>query len=373
MGGIMPMARRAAQQKTARAEGSSPRMNPRRRFWLLVRVAIYLAVIAVLILTRGGVPWKRFVAALKGAGDPNPTLTIAGRDLAPPLLERLAVEYQRDYPQLTVDLLPGGTNQALEALLAREADVAFAYRPLTAAEQALFREADGDTAIVAAVAVGGLALLEHAAAGDTPGAIATTLTVAELREALAALAATPAEAAEPDPALAPYCERLYVCDPNEGSWDALFGALGLPAPALPAGGAQVLAAPRLGRVTFLADPAAVIAAVAAAPGAWGLVSTLDAGVDAASGARFVGVVAEAGQSAVAPGAASLATGVYPLHHFLHVACRGAGGFEGGKFVTHLTSARGLRQVERAGVVPARLVARTIQLSREPVGAGGGGK
>ena len=107
-------------------------------------------------------------------------------------------------------------------------------------------------------------------------------------------------------------------------------------------------------------------------GAWGLVSTFDAGLDAAAGTRFVGVVAEAGQVAVAPGAASLATGVYPLHHYLHVACRGAGGLEGGKFVTHLASARGLRQVERAGVVPARLVARTIQLTRDPVGAGGGG-
>lgn len=347
-------------------------MNPRRRFWLLVRVAIYLAVIAGLILYRGGVPWRRFVSALKGAGDPQPALTIAGRDLAPPLLERLAVEYQRDYPKLTVELAPGGTNQALEALLAREADVAFSYRALTPGEQALFREADGDTAIVAAVAVGGLALLETAAPGEVPGAIATTLTVAELREALAAIAPS-AGAREPDPALAPYCSRLYVCDPNEGSWDALFGRLELPAPEAPAGGDRALASPRLGQVTFLADPAAVIAAVAAAPGAWGLVSTLDAGLDAATGTRFVGVVAEAGQEAVAPGAVSLATGVYPLHHFLYVACRGAGGFEGGKFVTHLSSARGLRQVERAGVVPAKLVARTIQLSRDPVGAGGGGK
>jgi ABC-type phosphate transport system substrate-binding protein len=362
------MATRAAQQKTARADGSSPRMNPRRRLWLLVRVAIYLAVIAGLVLTRGGVPWKQFVAAVKGAGNPHPTLAIAGRDLAPPLLERLAAEYRRDYPRLTVDLLPGGTNQALEALLAGQADVAFSYRIPTAAEQALFRAADGDTAIVAAVALGGLVLLEHAAAGEAPGTIGTTLAIPALREALAAFSTAP----EPEPALAPYCTRLYVCDPNEGSWDALFVALGVPAPALPAAGEPALAAPRLGPVTFLADPASVIAAVAATPGAWGLVSTFDAGLDAAAGTRFVGVVAEAGQVAVAPGAASLATGVYPLHHYLHVACRGAGGLEGGKFVTHLASARGLRQVERAGVVPARLVARTIQLTRDPVGAGGGG-
>lgn len=342
-------------------------MNPRRRFWLLVRVAIYLAVIAGLVLARGGVPWKQFVAALKGAGNPHPTLAIGGRDLAPPLLERLAAEYRRDYPQLAVSLLPGGTNHALEALLAREADVAFSYRVPTAAEQALFREADGDTAVVSAVALGGLVLLEAATAGD-----ATTLAVAELREALAGLAAVPATALEPDPALAPYCSRFYVCDPNEGSWDALFVALGLPAPALPSGGAQVLASPRLGPVTFLADPASVATAVAATPGAWGLASTLGAGPEAPAGTRFVGVVAEAGQVAVAPGAASLATGVYPLHHYLYVACRGAGSLEGGKFVTHLASARGLRLVERAGVVPARLVARTIQLTRDPVGADGSG-
>lgn len=339
---------------------AAPRMNPRRRLWLLVRVAIYLSVIVGLLLYRGGVPWKTFVAALQGAGKDQPTLTIAGRDLAPPLLERLAVEYQHDYPRLSVSLLPGGTNHALEALLAGEADVAFSYRNLTDREQALFREADGDTAIVVAVGVGGLVLLQHA------GPEAATITVAELAEALAAVAAGPGSG----PALAPYCGRLYVCDPNEGSWDALFAALGL---ATPAG--NDLAAPRLGRITFLADPASVIAAVAASPDAWGLVSTLDAGIDVAAGApagtRFVGVVAEAGQEPVAPGAASIATGVYPLHHFLYVACRGAGGFEGGKFVTHLASARGLRQVERAGVIPARLVARTIQLSRDPVGDAGG--
>lgn len=350
---------------------AAPRMNPRRRLWLLIRVAIYLSVIVGLLLYRGGVPWKSFVAALKGAGQANPTLTIAGRDLAPPLLERLAVEYQHDYPRLSVSLLPGGTNHALEALLAGQADVAFSYRSLTDREQALFREADGDTAIVVAVGVGGLVLLEPARAGAAP----TTLTVADLRDALAAVAPVPAAATDPD--LAPFCKRLYVCDPNEGSWDALFAALGL---AVPGGdGAAAgsgLAAPRLGQVTFLADPASVIAAVAADPEAWGLVSTLDAGLDvstgAPAGARFVGVVAEAGQEAVAPGAASIATGVYPLHHFLYVACRGAGNLEGGKFVTHLASARGLRQVERAGVIPARLVARTIQLSRDPVGDGDGG-
>lgn len=333
-------------------------MNPRRRLWLQVRIAIYLAVIVGLVLFRGGVPWKRFLAAVKGAGDADPTLVIAGRDLAPPLLERLAVEYQHDYPALTVSLLPGGTNHALEALLAREADVAFSYRPLTSGEQALFREADGDTAVVVAVGVGGLVFLAGA------GADAGPVTVAAIRDALAPLAGG---AREPAADLPPYCERLYVCDPNEGSWDALFAMLGLAAPANASGTSS-----RFGQVVFVADPAAVVAAVAGDPAAWGLVSTLDGGLDAAAGARPVAVVVGEGDVAVSPDAANIATGDYPLHHFLYVACRGAGGIEGGKFVTHMAGARGLRQVERAGVVPARQVARTIQLSRDPVGAGSRG-
>lgn len=333
-------------------------MTSRRRFWLLIRIAVYLSVITGLILVRGGAPWRQFKTALEGAGGKSRTLTLVGRDLAPPLVERLATEYQRDYPALTVDLLPGGTNHALEALLAHEADAAFLLRTPTAREQELFRQADGDTAVVVAIGVGGLVLLAGQGASTGP------LTVPELRTALAALHD---DSAEPGRGLAPYCSRLYACDPNEGSWDAFREALGL---ALAAEGA---AAPIDSQVVFLANPAAVIAAVAADPGAWGLVSTLDAGLDPAvgapSGTRFVGVVASSDQTAVPPTGARIATGGYPLHHFLYAACRGSGSLEGGKFVTHLASARGLRQVERAGVIPAKLVARTIQLSREPVGSG----
>lgn len=322
-------------------------MASRRRFWLLVRIAVYLTVIVGLILFRGGVPWKRFKAALQGAGQQHPTLAVAGRDLAPPLLERLATEYRRDYPALTMTLLPGGTNQALEMLLAHEADAAFLLRPPTAEEQALFRAADGDTAVVVAVGVGGLVLLAGSQAPTGP------VTVADLRVLLGR--------GEPAVGAAPSCDRIYACDPNEGSWDAFLGALGL-APA------QVEI-----QVVYLATPAAVLEAVAADPHAWGVVSTLDGGLDPEigppAGTKFVGVAAANDQGTVSPTAANIASGDYPLYHFLYVACRGAGSLEGGKFVTHLASARGSRQVERAGVIPARLVARTIQLSRDPVGAG----
>jgi ABC-type phosphate transport system substrate-binding protein len=329
-------------------------MTSRRRLWFLIRIAVYLAVIVGLILARGGVPWRQFKTALKGAGNQHPTLTLVGRDLAPPLVERLATEYQRDYPALTVDLLPGGTNHALDALLGREADVAFLLRPPTAAEQELFRQADGDTAVVVAIGVGGLVLLAGTEASVGP------LTVDALRAALATSAT-----AELWPGLAPYCSRFYACDPNEGSWEAFGAALGLAGVAFAAQGDS--------QVVFLADPAAVVAAVAADPKSWGLVSTLDAGVDPAAGppagTRFVGVVAANDQTAVPPSGANIAAGGYPLHHFLYVACRGSGSLEGGKFVTHLASARGLRQVERAGVIPAKLVARTIQLSHDPISAG----
>jgi hypothetical protein len=128
-----------------------------------------------------------------------------------------------------------------------------------------------------------------------------------------------------------------------------------------------------GRIIFLADPAAVVAAVANDPRSWGMVSTLDGGFDAAAGppagTRYVGVVAAEGKLPMSPNATNIAAGDYPLHHFLYVACRGAGSLEGGKFLTHLATARGLRQVERGGVIPARMMARTIQLTRDPIGSG----
>jgi hypothetical protein len=62
------------------------------------------------------------------------------------------------------------------------------------------------------------------------------------------------------------------------------------------------------------------------------------------------------------------TGDYPLHHKLYVACRATGGIEGTKFVTHLASDRGQRQVRRAGAVPARNVAREIVITRDPPGS-----
>jgi len=325
--------------------------------WFLVRISVYLAVILGLLLYRGGVPWRRFVAAWRASGDRHPSLVVAGRDVAPPLVEALAGEYRRDYPQLAVTVLGGGTYRALDQLLARECDVAFLMRAPTPAEQALFREADHDTAVTQDLAVGGLVLVAGAAAPTGP------LTMAALKEALASRAA--------GPVLAGPGVKLYAPDPNEGTWDALLAALGLPADDTAAAG---------GAVVFLPTAADVLAAVAADPGAWGVVSTLNAALEPEAGPpaglAFVGVVETTDKAAVAPTRANVGTGDYPLHHFLYAACRGSGSQEGVKFLTHLGSARGLRQVEATGAIPARLVARTIQLTRDPVGRAadpGGGK
>lgn len=329
-------------------------MLSRRRMWLLIRIAVYLAVILGIMLYRGGVPFKRFRSALRSAGNEHPTLVLAGRDLAPPLVEKLAAEYRRDYPKLQVTVLPGGTYRALDQLLARETDVAFLMRAPTAAEQDLFRQADGDTAVTAAIALGGLALLAGSEASTGP------VSPAELKAALAS--------ANAGAGLGALCGRFYAPDPNEGSWDALLAALGLPIADI-----ADTSGTNTGPVVFLADAAAVIAAVAADSTAWGVVSTLNAGLEPEAGppagTRFVAVTA-AGANGTAPTVANIGTGAYPLHHTLYVACRGAGGLEGVKFINHLGTARGLRQVENAGVTPARLVAREIQLSRDAVGKNG---
>lgn len=331
--------------------------------WMLIRIAVYLTVILGIMLYRGGVPFKRFRSALRSAGNEHPTLVLAGRDLAPPLVEKLAAEYRRDYPKLQVTVLPGGTYRALDQLLAREADVAFLMRAPTAAEQELFRQADGDTAVTAAIALGGLALLAGSQASAGP--VSVDVLQAELRAAL--------QAANAGAGLGALCGRFYAPDPNEGSWDALLAALGLPiADIADSSGTKT------DSVVFLADAAAVVAAVAADPTAWGVVSTLNAGLEPEAGppagTRFVEVTAAGatatGATAAAPTVANIGTGAYPLHHTLFVACRGAGGLEGVKFINHLGTARGLRQVENAGVTPSRLVAREIQLSRDAVGRNG---
>lgn len=349
-------------------------MASRRRTWFLIRVGIYLAVIAALFLWRGGVNWPRFKRLLQPAQTSAATLSVAGRDLAPDLVDRLVSAYRRDYPDLTLTVSGGGTNRALEELLSDRTDVAFLIRPPTAAEQGFFRETTGDTAVYVPVAIGGIAVVAGAEA-DT-----SSLTVAALRELL--IGNTPGR-----------CETFYLPDPNGGLWDALrlrlaeIAGADAEANTSAEGGDGSLAdadgpladgglpdftnLPAGSPVVFLTNEKAVVAAVSASPHCCGLVSTLairqdDNGLPAVLMATLPLCVREGGARA-RPTYADLASGAYPLYHRLYAACRGSGNIRAGMFVTHLTSARGLRQVERAGAVPAKQILREIYLTREPVG------
>jgi ABC-type phosphate transport system substrate-binding protein len=309
-------------------------MTSRRRTWFLIRLAVYIAAIAVLFVARSGVDLRPMRRLLSTGSAADSALTIAGRDLAPALIDELLADYRRDYPTLAITLTVGSTNQSLENLLNRQADVAFLYRPPTASEQAQLRAVDGDTAEVIPVAVGGLAVITADAAATR------SLTVAQI----AATVAGHGDGAG----------RMYIPDANEGAWDALRLKLGLASEDSAAG------------VVFLADAKAVVDAVVADPGTLGLVSTFTLPDDAR--VRRVTVSAAPGVTAAAPTFTNLVTGAYPLYHWLYVACRTRGGIQGTKFVTHLASARGQRQVEHAGIVPARQVAREIILTHEPLGS-----
>ena len=207
--------------------------------------------------------------------------------------------------------------------------------------QDLFREVDGDTAVVAPVGIGGIVLL----AGRDVLAAKAGLTTAQIGALL-------------DGERHGLCDRLYVADPNLGHWAA--------------------AAARLDRspepvddesVVYLADDAAVARAVANDPRAVGLIVMFDLPTvtPAASGPMMVAVRETTDGPTVAATYENTASGDYPLYATLYVACRTNGGIQGAKFVTHLASGRGQRQVERAGCIPARQVLREIILTNEALG------
>jgi ABC-type phosphate transport system substrate-binding protein len=302
-----------------------------------VRWAIYAAIVVFLWIHRpGGRPLPRW---LPGRGEaPAPaSLVVAGSDLAPDLVPALLALYARDYPHLTVETIPGGTNRALEALGSGRAAAAFLSRAPRANEQIRFREARGDTVVWHPVAVGGLVLLAAATSPLGP------LGMDELRS----LATGVAPGGLPP---------LFAEDPNRGTWTAFRRALAT------GDDPPTLEAPeRVPGVTFLPRPADVVAAVLADPRAIGLVSTFALTRLPPEGTRLVPVAPAADGPAVPPSYEAIGSGEYPLHHRLLVACLPGGDFEGAKLVTHLVSDRGQRQVERAGRLPARRTAREIRL------------
>lgn len=326
-------------------------MDPKRRrlIWLLFRLTAYIVVLTLLFQARNSVDWRHLFARSRTEGAPPNTLTLAGLDLAPGLLEGLITAYQRDYPRVQVVRKPGGTRPSgpssgtlpsLEALINRQCDVAFTLRPVTASEQQLFHEATGDTVLVTRIALGGLLLLRAA------GPSADAWSLPDLRH-LALVGPVKG------------VDRLYVPDPNSGLWEAF---LALVAPESPdsARGAGVI---------YLADEAAVVEAVRQDPGSLGLGSSLSLPENPAPpGVRPMALIGRVPNAApVAPTYETIGNARYPLFHYLFAVSRPGGGLEGNMFITHLTSSRGQRQIERAGYLPSRQALRSVVLTTDPIG------
>ena len=299
---------------------------------LLARVAVYLVVVVALLFLRFGGEWRRLLSGPKPSVSEN-GLVVAGSDVAPALVGQVVAEYAEAYPDIQIQVDGGGTAGALESLLEGRADVAFLLRPPTADERAA---GSPDTLPCFPVALGGIVLVRGSDAR-----------FADVRvDDLRALAQG---AAPSDSSRAP--ERLYVPDPNLGLWDALREQLGVST----APGANAL-----DRVVFLKNIDEVLQAVQADSRSLGVASTWT--LPARADSLIVAVRPPSGEPPVRPTDVDVATGAYPLHHFLYAACLPRGRAHGAMFVTHLTSDHGQRRIERDGFLPARRVAREIYLT-----------
>ncbi len=321
--------------------------RPRRLFaW----VTFYVLVMAAVFLLRGQKERPGLGLQLPVESDTVTTITTVGRELAPELMPQLIEKYHQLYPKLHVQLEDGGSVRALELLANRRAEVGLLYRLPTAEERALMRSAVNDSVLCFPIALGGIVLLANSLSG------VESLAMEDLR----GIARGRADAR---------FDRLYVPDPNQGVWDAFRQALGVAENVAFPGGKP---AAELKTIIFLQDDDAVLAAVLADPRGLGIASTLnlpDSLPELAADrvVHTVPVLPDTGLVPVEPGYAQIGYGEYPLYHYLYVACLAHGSIRASMFVTHLTSDRGQRHVERAGFLPARQVMRPVYLTRNPLG------
>ncbi len=312
------------------------RQRPSRLF---VRVAFYALVMAVVFIYRGQQVQRGVGFRLSNESDTVTTITLVGRELAPRVVPRVVSNYERDYPRLHVLVEDGGTTRALEAIANRPATVGLLYRPPTHAEQAIIHAAVDDSVLFFPIALGGIVVLVN------PESAVDSLSLDDLRGFLG------------DEMNARF-DHFYVPDPNQGLWDAFRSGLDIWE------GEETSP-----RVTFLKDERDVVQAVAADPRGLGISSTLSLPDSLAEkGVRIVSIKKDAASAAVEPAYEKIGYGEYPLFHYLYVACLANGSVRAAMFVTQLTSDRGQRQIERAGVLPARQTARPIVLTRKPVGS-----
>lgn len=322
--------------------GVSPSPRGRARNLLAYRYWIYAAILACLLVFRLGPQLLEKVrrTQLEKARPPK-LLVLAGLDLAPALIPRLAETYRSLYPEVQLRIQPGGMRQALEDLFNRRADVAFLNRPMTEEEAAVVRAA-GDSALSFPIALGAIAVLASASAQID------SLTLEDLRIWIEG------GRGREGPFAGGSAFHLYAADPNLGLWDALVEGLRLTGTA----GSHVI---------WLADDTEVAAAVSRDPVALGVASLLALPQDLERiGVRQVRITRNAIESPAGPGQTEVATGEYPLYHYLYVACRPEGGALASGFVSFLHSGRGQRLVAREGYLPARDVPREVQLTEKPI-------
>jgi ABC-type phosphate transport system substrate-binding protein len=310
--------------------------------WLFVRVAFYLLVVVVVIVLRGpvlktGGTGFRF----SSESDTVKTITLSGIELAPELVPRIISDYTWASPGMHVNTIEGGTARALEAMANRRAAVGLMYRPPNREERAIMLSAVKDSVLCFPIALGGIEILAHDGAG------VDSLEANDLRRALRG------------DAVAGF-DHVYAPDPNTGLWDALRKCLGF---------SQTSPVPP--GVTFLKDERQVVDAVIADPRGIGITSTLSLpDTVVTEGVHAVAVRPDKGGPAAMPEYVRIGYGDYPLYHYLYAACLANGSVRGAMFVTHLTSDRGQRQIERAGFLPARQTARAIVITRHPLGENG---
>jgi ABC-type phosphate transport system substrate-binding protein len=307
--------------------------------WLFVRVAFYLLVVVVVIVLRapalrmGGTGFR-----FSAESDTVKTITLAGVELAPELVPRIISDYEFASPGLHVNVMEGGTARALQEMANRRAQVGLMYRRPNPEERAIMMSAVKDSVLCLPIALGGIEILAHDGAGPD------SLAEADLRRALRGDAV-------------PAFDTVWASDPNDGLWDALRKCLGL-----------ARDAPVPPNVKFLKDEKQVVDAVIADPRSIGITSTLSLpDTVVTQGVHAVAIRPDKGGAAAMPEYERIGYSDYPLYHYLYAACLANGSVRGAMFVTHLTSDRGQRQIERAGFLPARQTARSIVITTHPPG------
>ncbi len=293
----------------------------RRRFW------IYGVIVLTLFTLRVFPELKGQLEKVLSEKPRDNLLILSGLDLAPTLIPRLADAYQGLYPDHEIRIKAGGTRRALEDLFNQRADVAFLSRPLTVEEESIVHSI-GDTALAFPIALGAIAVLAPVRSElDSLSVEQLSRWILELREGK--------ETSDRK-------VHLYAPDPNLGLWTALTEQLGLSDSVE-------------GEFIWLASDREVALAVGQDRHGLGFASllALPPGLERL-GVRTVPLTGSPNEDAVIPESEELATGLYPLYHYLYAVCRPRGGAIASGFVSFLHSGRCTRLVSRVAADPTVL-------------------